>query len=1832
MVQPPSEKELRRAGSMGGALSPTKSADVQTLRTQTTDPKKIQRLVNMNVSFGKAINERLQRNFSETTRLMTEHLKNYPDSPWAAEAKLHLAMDAQYNGRPADAQEYYKSILTTTSGSPKDPSYEMHQKAKQGWIDLDVMLGRWSSAIPKLKDVIATDTDWRRRTWASAWLREAVSSQSAIRLAQACGSRALSFVMADLGKTASSLRLASMAPPREEGFSMGELVTLASKQGVTMKGFQSTVQQLADVPLPFVAHYGAKTGDSGAAPNMTQRAEKTPFQMAGIGHYVVVRKIDWVAERVEIYDALLEKKYKLSLAQFAEEWSGYGLALSGAAAGPGNNGKAQPVRLATRLLSSVELARIFGGCCCNPKPSDPGGPPEDDPSNDPCANGPCGPGDGGVGSPRVSFNHLTLNMFITDTPLAYETPIGPDVNITLNFNSRDGLSRNTIFGNKWLLNYSSYLTVNPDKAVTVFMPNSSQIVYRLNTAEQYVGPAGTFNSLVKVNSARYELTSPAGDKLIYTVPAGSTQLYLTEVRDRWGYKLQMLYNSSVQLTTIRDAQNKDTKLIYDVNGRVAHVEDPFGRRASFSYNTDGHLNLAVDMEGNRFGYSYDVNVRLTEITSVQGNWTYQYEDWPGGSPKETVTVTDPLGGTESFVWKDHPTEQTIHTGRTVSARAVGGGGSSGGGRRYGSSTIKLGGRSLMTTVVLPDGSKRKYDFDPATSRMITLITGIAPDGSGGHTTRLAYNPLGLPKRITNARGYTTTYTYAANGLDLLNMVDAKGKKVVEYAYNSFHQPLSITLDPTNPDTNLRLKTEMTYKPWGAVATVKDANGDITTFTYDSPTPSTDDANPLLGTKRLTSISRTNGGTPVTLGSFTYDTKGRVRTSTDVYGLTKTYTYNDFDNVVSIGYSNSVVAGTPSTGAKADYACCGLTGAQEDRSGRKTYFDYDQMKRPIRVQDTSGNVQQLKYNDAGKLLELHDGKGNVTRYTYDVMKRLVRKTYHDGTYEQYSYDYEGNVSASRNARGVVTKYFYNATNSLVKIDYPNSADVSMQYDELGRVVGMTDGTGSHALGYDDLSRLTSVDGPWANDTVSYTYDKLNRRKTMQVNGTDTITSGYDGLGRFGSVAGPTGTFTYSYYGNGGLISNLTRPNDSRTDYGYDGYERLAQVHNKKSDNLTNISKYSYGFDNSTHREGVSYIENTIGASALQRVNYTYDGIDQLKTELSTETPVAQLNQGYSYDAMGNRTQTTSGGGAGVTGGYTYTNSVNPINQITQVAVTGGSTSSTALAYDAQGNLTSMMPSTGTEYQTYVYDDANRLVKILWRTKSNNANLRQSLFYYDGASRKQRAVEQNWVAGAWSTATDKRYVYDGTNVVQERDATNAIKVKYVRGLDAGGGIGGLLSRQEISGTTVNYFYHYDGNGNVTQLTDASQNTVAAYKYDAYGNTLSATGAVATQPYRYSTKEIHHASGMYDYGFRFYSPGLGRWINRDPIREQGGLNLYAFSGNTPLNAMDAHGLFIDAALDLGSIAYDIYQLIQDPCSTENWVALGMDLAGLAIPFATGLGPASRVANHADEMVDAVKMADGPFCFVAGTPIAMADGSSKPIEEVKAGDQVASRDEATGKTAVKEVKQTFERQANATVVLEFSDGERIETTKEHPFYVQGKGFVKAGELGIGTSIVTRAGPAVAVTKIEVKEQPATVYNFEVVDFHTYFVGSGQLWVHNQCSIPTGTYYPDLGHHIHAKAAFNGHPNYNQYRALTISNAEMAQRGWVHQGPYPSITSAQRQLFDQLAASGAPNTMKEHNRIAVEALIVGGASRAEARSLTAASLRNLRNQGVRQPTRIPWN
>ena len=138
---------------------------------------------------------------------------------------------------------------------------------------------------------------------------------------------------------------------------------------------------------------------------------------------------------------------------------------------------------------------------------------------------------------------------------------------------------------------------------------------------------------------------------------------------------------------------------------------------------------------------------------------------------------------------------------------------------------------------------------------------------------------------------------------------------------------------------------------------------------------------------------------------------------------------------------------------------------------------------------------------------------------------------------------------------------------------------------------------------------------------------------------------------------------------------------------------------------------------------------------------------------------------------------------------------------------------------------------------------------------------------------------------------------------------------------------------------------------------------------------------------------------------------------------------------------------------------------------------------------------------------------CFTANTPVVMADGTRKPIAQIKVGDMVLSRDAASGVTAAKRVSHTFVHRGEATLNLPLTNGERIETTSEHPFYVQGRGWTPADEMGLGTSIVTRAGPNLALNgavPMAHSHAPVELYNFTVEEFHSYFVGHSALWVHN--------------------------------------------------------------------------------------------------------------------------
>ena len=120
---------------------------------------------------------------------------------------------------------------------------------------------------------------------------------------------------------------------------------------------------------------------------------------------------------------------------------------------------------------------------------------------------------------------------------------------------------------------------------------------------------------------------------------------------------------------------------------------------------------------------------------------------------------------------------------------------------------------------------------------------------------------------------------------------------------------------------------------------------------------------------------------------------------------------------------------------------------------------------------------------------------------------------------------------------------------------------------------------------------------------------------------------------------------------------------------------------------------------------------------------------------------------------------------------------------------------------------------------------------------------------------------------------------------------------------GGVGGLLY-VKING--VIYVPWYDAYGNIMGYWDAEGHIVAEYTYDAFGKLIASSGPMADAfSLRYSTKYFDPETGFYYYGYRFYSPELKRWITRDPIGEEGGVNLYAMCVNSPIDAFDILGM---------------------------------------------------------------------------------------------------------------------------------------------------------------------------------------------------------------------------------------------------------------------------------------------------------------------------------------
>src|SRR6266699_2289269 len=351
------------------------------------------------------------------------------------------------------------------------------------------------------------------------------------------------------------------------------------------------------------------------------------------------------------------------------------------------------------------------------------------------------------------------------------------------------------------------------------------------------------------------------------------------------------------------------------------------------------------------------------------------------------------------------------------------------------------------------------------------------------------------------------------------------------------------------------------------------------------------------------------------------------------------------------------------------------------------YAYDALGRKTNEVNPGISTNSFAYDAGGSLTNLTDGKGQITRWNYDQYGRATNKVDATST-EIFRYQYDaGNRLTNRwSAAKGTTTYKCDQVGNLTNVVYPLTTNIVLRYDALNRLTNMLDTVGTTVYGYANQF-LTSEDGPWDTDTVSYTYNNRLRNglTLLQPNASSwTQSYGYDSANRLSSLSSPSGSFGYNYStGVGGatssssLIQKLALPNGSYITNTFDSAGRLLTTKLLNS-SASVINSHAYGYNLVGQR---TTLTNTAG----NYVNYTYDLIGELKTAMGKESGgSSRLNEqfGYVYDAAGNWNIRTNNA-------LTQSFAVNNLNELSSVTRGGtltvaGGTSSAATNVTVNGS--------------------------------------------------------------------------------------------------------------------------------------------------------------------------------------------------------------------------------------------------------------------------------------------------------------------------------------------------------------------------------------------------------------------------------------------------------------------------------------------------------------------------------------------------------------------
>ncbi len=437
------------------------------------------------------------------------------------------------------------------------------------------------------------------------------------------------------------------------------------------------------------------------------------------------------------------------------------------------------------------------------------------------------------------------------------------------------------------------------------------------------------------------------------------------------------------------------------------------------------------------------------------------------------------------------------------------------------------------------------------------------------------------------------------------------------------------------------------------------------------------------------------------------------------------------------------------------------------------------------------------------------------------------------------------------------------------------------------------------------------------TVRYRYDSAGNRTNLTYPNGGSASYSYDPANRLSGMTDWTGKNTTFSYDNAGRRVGLNMPNGTtKASYNYDQSGRLLDLSHKTGGGSI-IDSFSYSYDQIGNRLSVTMPN--------EKLAYAYDLLDRLINATPTKLPGADIEmmhkaEDFSYDLVGNRIT-----GPEAIDTYTY-------NQGNQLV----SDRKNQYQYDHNGNLiskTEVGDDGTTKNWTYSYDAENRLIKVIKQEASGTKTI---TFKYDPFGRRIEKKVEGIEAGIAGTKTYS-YVYDNEAIILEylTKTENGISrtetTKYLHGP-------GIDEPLAIERKGEKYYYHADGLGSITALTDSRQKAMESYIYTSFGD-LKRQGDKVKNTYTFTGREWDEEIGLYYYRARYYDAEVGRFISKDPSLLLGAnikipyllnlsvftpsqLHAYIYSLNNPINLADPQGLFlIDSLKSVIDCAYNEY-----------------------------------------------------------------------------------------------------------------------------------------------------------------------------------------------------------------------------------------------------------------------------------------------------------------------